>query len=845
MLKRVLFQIHWFLGITAGLVLAVIGVTGAMMSFEQEIMEAISPGVAEVAVRAEAPLTPDALVASFLEGQPGRRVQQVTLSAEPGRSARLRLEGLRGGRGEDVYVDPYTGAALGTLRGREFFQDVRSLHRWLLIPRDEGSNIGRQITGASTIALIYFGLSGLYLRWPRRPLDWRQWFRIDLRLRGRSFYWALHSVIGTWVLLVYLLLALTGLSWSYSWYKNGLTVVLTGEQPAPRGERRPQGGPGEAPAEMPSLDAAWAGFGREVGAGYRSVAITVPRRAGQPVEISYVPDYARTNRQTGRISFDAMTGDLVRHEPLRRDIPLGREMNSGLYELHTGEWFGVPGRIINGVAALLMPLFTITGFLLYIDRRRKKRLTRMAAAEAASQTGAPVTGGILVLYASQSGTAEQLAWRTASALTAGGQGASVRALSDATPAEMAAAGRVLFIIATFGDGEPPDHAAAFARQALAGAHDLTGLRYGMLALGDRQYPQFCGFARQVEHWLLGNGAHPFFDSVEVDAGDPAALRHWQQEIAALGAAPAAADWTPPAYEDWQLVERELLNPGSIGAPLYRVRLRPVTGASAWQAGDILEIGPRHDPAVIESLLLEIGRDGDAMFNGMSLRESFGRSLLPPVAELRTADLEAVVAGLRPLPHREYSIASLPMDGGLDLVVRQMNGPDGRLGLGSGWLTQFAIVEGQVAARVRANPAFHGPEGDRPLILVGAGSGIAGLRSHLRARVAAGYGRNWLLFGERQQRHDRLFGAELDQLRQTGGLERLDLVFSRDGGGYVQDQLLAQADDVRAWVAQGAAIYVCGSLEGMGAGVEQALSAVLGDGPLQALREEGRYRRDVY
>lgn len=89
-MKNVLFQIHWFLGITAGIVLAVVGVTGGLMSFERTIMEAISPTVIQVEASGER-LTPDAIAERFHAQRPDARVEQITLWPEEDRSALLRL----------------------------------------------------------------------------------------------------------------------------------------------------------------------------------------------------------------------------------------------------------------------------------------------------------------------------------------------------------------------------------------------------------------------------------------------------------------------------------------------------------------------------------------------------------------------------------------------------------------------------------------------------------------------------------------------------------------------------------------------------------------------------------
>src|SRR5690606_5068063 len=108
--------------------------------------------------------------------------------------------------------------------------------------------------------------------------------------------------------------------------------------------------------------------------------------------------------------------------------------------------------------------------------------------------------------------------------------------------------------------------------------------------------------------------------------------------------------------------------------------------------------------------------------------------------------------------------SLPADGAVHLLVRQMRAADGALGLGSGWLTHTAQAGQRIDLRVRANRNFHPPADARPLILVGNGTGLAGLRALIKARRGAGHGRNWLVFGERNAAHDWFCRDELEQWR---------------------------------------------------------------------------------
>lgn len=467
----------------------------------------------------------------------------------------------------------------------------------------------------------------------------------------------------------------------------------------------------------------------------------------------------------------------------------------------------------------------------------RRRAVRRAAETLSRGAGEPV----LVAYASQTGFAEELATATANALSEAGAPVTLRDLSAVTAADLS--GRALFVVSTTGEGDAPDPARAFIRDVMKDGLDLSALRYGVLSLGDSTYAHFCAFGRTLDAWLARNGASPLFDRVEVDDGDPAALRHWQGQLALLTGVTDAPDWSRPAYGRWTLAERRLLNPGSPGGEAWHVRLTPTNGAT-WQAGDILEIGPRNAPAEVEALAATLGLPSSTAETLSSLRLPHEPAA---IEALRGLSVEAIAERLTALPHREYSIASLPADGAVELIVRLMPRADGQPGLGSGWLCRSAKVGQAIDARVRTNRSFHAPAPERPLILIGSGTGLAGLRAHLKARAAIGAKRNWLVFGERTQAHDYFHRDEIEGWMASGAIARLDLAFSRDQAQrvYVQHRLRERSDTLRQWVADGAAIYVCGSLEGLSRDVHAALVEILGADAVERLTDEGRYRRDVY
>ncbi|WP_044530307.1 PepSY domain-containing protein [Herbaspirillum sp. B65] len=851
MFKKIWFQLHWFIGITAGTLLMTIGVTGAMLAFREEILETLNPGVMHVQLRQQATLTPQQILDGLRQARPEQRVTNMLLSSESGAAVRVIFAppaGVR--RGEIRYVDPYTGALLPPLKGAAFFEFTESFHRWLLLPTE----IGKIVLGTLALSLLMLALSGLYLRWPRRPWSLRAWLRLDWQLQGRSFLWNLHSVIGTWLLVIYVLLATTGAYWALDWFKDGLNTLAGESRRAPM--QRDAGKKKEAAhvAVPLELTQAWNSF-LALAPDYQNAQLRLPEQGSQPLQIFFLDHDAPHERARNRMVVLPQTGEVKQLERYE-DKSRGGKLLTAIYPLHMGTYFGLPGRIIMAIASLMMPLFGITGWMLYLDRRRKKaalRAERESLGEA-TRNAADATQGdpVLVVHASQTGQAERIALHTAAGLRRSGLSVSLQALAQTTLESLRHHRRILFIASTFGEGDAPDSARGFEKRLRqAAGQSLSHVQYAILALGDRHYAQFCGFGHTLEHGLRQCGATPLFPLVEVDRMAASALRKWDSELAAHGLQANVAELLPtsaPTWQSWTLRRRVLMNPGSQGEPLYHLELQPPSGPlPAWQAGALVQVQPRHAPDRIALLLQRLQLDGATRVRHQgaecTLAEALAGSILPPHP---ANEAQALADQLQPLAARSYSVASVPQDGALHLLVRQVQHEDG-LGLASGWLTEYAPLEGALPLRLLDNAGFAPLDTDAPAIFIGNGSGLAGLRSHLRARVQAGQKRNWLLFGERNERYDFLYREELLQWLEQGQLARLDLAFSRDQAErlYVQDRLREAAPELRQWIAQGAVLYVCGSLEGMAAGVDAVLNATLGEQTVHELIEQNRYRRDVY
>lgn len=410
----------------------------------------------------------------------------------------------------------------------------------------------------------------------------------------------------------------------------------------------------------------------------------------------------------------------------------------------------------------------------------------------------------LVVYASESGNAQQLAQQLTAQLQQQGEAVRCLSLNELKLETFSSLSQLLLVVSTYGEGEAPENARLFTKRFSAFNLNLSHLKIATLALGDSSYRFFCGYALALHQRFLELGAQSLFEPILVDKLDAKAIYQWQRSLQKQGILAATAELQVPAEVQQELlllIKRELLNAGSPGAGMYALEFSAPSQLQ-WQAGDILRL---------------------------------------------YVDAQ----------QREYSIASVMEEGCIRLLVRDQRHPDGRLGLGSGLLCYQLNIGQSIAASIRVNPAFYTPRADVPLILIGNGTGLAGLRAHLKAREDFS-SRNWLIYGERSAEHDQPFYSELLSWAASGHLEQLDLAYSRTHlddlnsaagaryyAGYVQHVMRQRLPELKQWLEQGAAIYICGSRIGMAADVEQVLLEGLGEQQLQQLIEQRRYCRDVY
>ena len=372
--RKVIFWIHLTSGLLAGIVIFIMSVTGALLSFERNIIEWSESDQRYASAPAGTPkLSAQQVVDKFREQRPDAKPSAITIANEPNAAWLVGL-----GREGQVYLDPYTGEIKGdgnkTVRG--FFSTMRDWHRWIGLSGDQRP-IGKAITGASNLLFLLLAISGIYIWFPRK-LEWKRvrpvfWFRRGISGKARNFNW--HNVIGFWTSLVLIVLTLTATVISYQWASN-LLYTLTGNE-APQ-----QGGPGggqqgeQAYAWPTNLDAAWMTAENQA-PGWKSVSLRLPLAKDSAVftidEGIYWNIFGRSP-----LTVDAKTASVAKWEPYGEQNA-GRQLRSWFRFTHTGETGGLPGQIIGFIACIGGAFLVWTGFSLVLRRFRNWLVRRSYA----------------------------------------------------------------------------------------------------------------------------------------------------------------------------------------------------------------------------------------------------------------------------------------------------------------------------------------------------------------------------------------------------------------------------------------------------------------------------------
>ncbi|HVZ63672.1 MAG TPA: PepSY-associated TM helix domain-containing protein [Lacunisphaera sp.] len=380
--RKCVFWIHLAVGLAAGIVIAIMCVTGAALAFEKQIVAWAERDARQIPSPAPgaARLTVEDLLAAFTRARPDTKPQSITIDREPDAAIVFSL-----GRGENAYVNPYDGTIHepASHAARDLMRRLTEWHRWFALSGQSRAT-ARLVTGAANAGFLFLTLSGAILWWPRK---WRTkglrrslWFL--RRASGRAREWNWHNVVGFWLLPVLIALSASGVVLSYR-SVNDWIFHLAGDNPP---------GPGLAPAPSsppwlapPSSDARPLGPDALLEAAQREFpqwqTITLflnPRstsggeRLRPPVFFTVTSTDAWPRVATTGVTLDPFTG-AVRRVDAFRDLSPGRRVRTWVRFLHTGEALGLPGQWIAGLGCVGGCLLVYTGFALAWRRFRGEK----------------------------------------------------------------------------------------------------------------------------------------------------------------------------------------------------------------------------------------------------------------------------------------------------------------------------------------------------------------------------------------------------------------------------------------------------------------------------------------
>ena len=372
-MKRVFRKIHLWLSVPFGIVMTLICFSGAMLVFEKEITECVNPGLYRVEHPSGQPLPVGEVAARVAATLPvGVEVTGVTVFQEANRTWQVSLSKPRRA---SVYVDPYTGEIKGPAERLPFFRTMFSLHRWLLgsRPSDGGIFWGKIIVGVSTLLFVVVLLTGIVLWWPRTKKTLRNSLKIVFRRGWPRFWHGLHVAGGMYALLLLLVMALTGLTWSFGWYRTGFYALWGGEMQSGNGRAgtnvqvekkvREAGKERKASVDFTHWQYVYEQLAAE-NPGYRQITVNANQTATMPASA-----FGNT-RGTNRYDFDTtgkITGFTIYH-----DQPASGKIRGWIYSLHVGTWGGMLMRIFYFLVALLGATLPLTGYYLWIRRLVRK-----------------------------------------------------------------------------------------------------------------------------------------------------------------------------------------------------------------------------------------------------------------------------------------------------------------------------------------------------------------------------------------------------------------------------------------------------------------------------------------
>lgn len=375
-MKKIFRQIHLWLSVPFGLIITLICFSGAMLVFENEVMELTRHELYYVKKVEATPLPVNQLLEEVELTLPDSvSVTGISIFSDPERAWQVNLSKPRRA---SMYVDQYTGEIKGKYERSAFFMTMFRLHRWLLdsMKADGGIFWGKMIVGVSTLLFVVVLISGIVIWWPRTRKALKNSLRISVGRGLRRFWYDLHVAGGMYALLFLLAMALTGLTWSFEWYRTGFYKVF--------GAEVQQGG---AHGRAASRGVHKQNKGRDISSPYiywQQVYEQLVQKNPDYKQIALSDGVANVSfsafgnqRASDRYKFNPRNGN-IDEVVLYKDAEKAGKIRGWIYSVHVGSWGGMLTRLLTFIAALVGAILPLTGYYLWIKRiwRKKRRVKR-------------------------------------------------------------------------------------------------------------------------------------------------------------------------------------------------------------------------------------------------------------------------------------------------------------------------------------------------------------------------------------------------------------------------------------------------------------------------------------
>lgn len=378
--RKLFKKLHLWLSLPFGLIIMTTCLTGALLVFEKEITELVRHDSYTIPVRKTQSLSLQSLLERVARETPDS--VQITSVTIPSDFRRAYTVGLSKPRRAGVLVDPYTGKIVGQSGRLPFFTTVRELHRWLLDsmkPDSEGIFWGRVIVGTSTLLFVFILLTGLFLWWPKKLKGVGKRLKISLRHGRQRLFTDLHTVGGVYVFVLLLAMAMTGLTWSFEWYRTGFYKVFGAEMAeggkgdkGPKKDKRNKDAPREEGAEQAKLPASYIYWEEVVSYVIEVSEADYPEITVKDGEVEVPLAGLGNSRAADSFRFDKKTGQVTEYKAYR-EVKRDKKLRGWIYSVHTGTWGGLFTRICYVLAALFGASLPLTGYYIFYQRKWGKK----------------------------------------------------------------------------------------------------------------------------------------------------------------------------------------------------------------------------------------------------------------------------------------------------------------------------------------------------------------------------------------------------------------------------------------------------------------------------------------